>query len=346
MIITFSPQVKLPDNDYLFIKVKGDILYVKYEDREEEYDFTQMGKGELQSVESTNISIEPLYEARRTDTELYITLYRPIPPTDDSSLNFPEDIDTSEYDLSEYDKDPLYIYLEEHYPGNEVPEVPTEPGEEPVEEPTEPEEVGDENISFEVIDEVEEVIEGEVEFEEVEDTIVHETEKTEQELLEEQGILPEVEPPTPIEEGVTETTPTEPEQPEEPETEEPQEPQEPELTEEEIAMNNEMERQAIIMGMGYDLEDPEVIDKTLEEIIIMEEEWSRKRKEEEEQREREYQEWLDSLPKSEPTEDIVVLPDGEIIVVGEDEEVDEYTSDEETALEGNTDVGSEVDNNG
>ena len=77
MIITFSPQVKLPESDYLFIKVIGDILYVKYEDKEEEYDFTLMGEGELQSVESTNISIEPLYEAKRTDTELCITLYRP-----------------------------------------------------------------------------------------------------------------------------------------------------------------------------------------------------------------------------------------------------------------------------
>lgn len=346
MIITFSPQVKLEDNDYLFVKVIGDILYVKYEDKEEEYDFTQMGKGELQSVESTNISIEPLYEARRTDTELYITLYRPIPPTDDSSLNFPEDIDTSKYDLSEYDKDPLYIYLAGQYSDKEVPEVPTEPGEEPVETPTEPGEEGEENIAYEVIGEAEEIVEGEVVFEDVEDTIVHETEKTEQELLEEQGILPEDEPPTPIEEGVTETTPTEPDEGGTEEPKEPQEPQEPELTEEEIAMSNEMERQAIIVGMGYDLEDPEVIDKTLEEIIIMEEEWSRKRKEEEEQREREHQEWLDSLPKEEPAEDIVVLPDGEIIVVGEDEGVNDYISEEETALEDNTEINSEVDNNG
>ena len=133
MIITFSPQVKLPESDYLFIKVIGDILYVKYEDKEEEYDFTLMGEGELQSVESTNISIEPLYEAKRTDTELYITLYRPIPPTNDKSVSFPEDIDTSKYDLSEYEKDPLYIYLEGQHSDKEVPW-------EPIEEPTEPEE--------------------------------------------------------------------------------------------------------------------------------------------------------------------------------------------------------------
>ena len=138
MIITFSPQVKLPESDYLFIKVKDDILYVKYEGKEEEYDFTLMGEGELQSVESTNISIEPLYEARRADTELYITLYRPIPPTNDRSVSFPEDIDTSKYDLSEYEKDPLYIYLEEHYSDNEVHEEQTEPGEAPVEVPLEP----------------------------------------------------------------------------------------------------------------------------------------------------------------------------------------------------------------
>ena len=150
MIINFSPQVKLEDNDYLFVKVKGDVLYVKYEDKEEEYDFTNMGEGELQSVESSNISIEPLFKAKRTNEDLYVTLYRPIPPTDDSSINFPEDIDTSNYDLTEYEKDPLYIYLEGHYSDNEVPEEPTEPTEpggepvedpkEPIEEPTEPEE--------------------------------------------------------------------------------------------------------------------------------------------------------------------------------------------------------------
>ena len=138
MIITFSPQVKLEDNDYLFVKVIGDILYVKYEDKEEEYDFTLMGEGKIQSVESTNISIEPLLEAIRTNEDLYVTLYRPIPPTDDSYLNFPEDIDTSKYDLTEYEKDPLYIYLEEHYSDNEFPEEPTEPGGEPVEVPVEP----------------------------------------------------------------------------------------------------------------------------------------------------------------------------------------------------------------
>lgn len=140
MIIKFSPQVKLPESDYLFIKVKDDILYVKYEGKEEEYDFTLMGNGELQSVESTNISIEPLYEAKRTETELYVTVYRPIPPTNDRSVSFPDDIDTSKYDLSEYEKDPLYIYLAEHYSENEIPEEPTEPSEEPVEGPEESEE--------------------------------------------------------------------------------------------------------------------------------------------------------------------------------------------------------------
>lgn len=113
MIIKFSPQVRLGAINYLFVKAIGDVLYVKYEDREEEYDFTLMGEGELQSVQSDNITIEPLFEAKRTKDNLYVTLYRPIPATNDESLNFPEDIDTSTYDLSEYDKDPMFTYIKE-----------------------------------------------------------------------------------------------------------------------------------------------------------------------------------------------------------------------------------------
>ena len=153
MIISFSPQVKLPDNDYLFVKVNGDILYVKYEDKEEEYDFTHMGEGELQSVESTNISIEPLFEAKRTTGDLYVTLYRPIPPTNNEVLNFPEEVDTSKSDLSDYSKDPLYIYLEEQADvdtgiDNEVPDTgyPVEPPEEPSDTEVEEEELGEPEI--------------------------------------------------------------------------------------------------------------------------------------------------------------------------------------------------------
>ena len=139
MIIKFSPQVRLGAINYLFVKVIGDVLYVKYEDREEEYDFTNMGEGELQDVQSDNITIEPLFEAKRTKDNLYVTLYRPIPATYDESLNFPEDIDTSKYDLSDYDKDPLHIYLEKLYSDDEDSEELTEP----IEETTEPEEEED-----------------------------------------------------------------------------------------------------------------------------------------------------------------------------------------------------------
>ena len=146
MIIKFSPQVRLGAINYLFVKAIGDILYVKYEDREEEYDFTLMGEGELQGVQSDNITIEPLFEAKRTKDNLYVTLYRPIPPTHDESLNFPEDIDTSKYDLSEYEKDPLYIYLENPYSDNEDTKVPTEPIEETT-EPEEEEDLGDSEVT-------------------------------------------------------------------------------------------------------------------------------------------------------------------------------------------------------
>lgn len=146
MIIKFSPQVRLGAINYLFVKAVGDVLYVKYEDREEEYDFTLMGEGELQGVQSDNITIEPLFEAKRTKDNLYVTLYRPIPPTYDESLNFPEDIDTSKYDLSEYEKDPLYIYLDNLYSDNEDTEGPTDPIEETT-EPEEEEDLGDSEVT-------------------------------------------------------------------------------------------------------------------------------------------------------------------------------------------------------
>lgn len=193
MIIKFSPQVRLGAINYLFVKAVGDVLYVKYEDREEEYDFTLMGEGELQGVQSDNITIEPLFEAKRTKDNLYVTLYRPIPPTYDESLNFPEDIDTSKYDLSEYEKDPLYIYLDNLYSDNEDTEGPTDPIEETT-EPEEEEDLGDsevtkltengyskeENIDYKPI--VSEAYE-EPEFEQVPDIIVPEPIEPDDDLL-------------------------------------------------------------------------------------------------------------------------------------------------------------------
>ena len=317
MIITFSPQVKLPESDYLFIKVKDDILYVKYEDKEEEYDFTLMGEGELQSVESTNISIEPLYEARRTDTELYVTLYRPVPPTDDESLNFPENVDTGKYDLSEYYKDPLYIYLEEHYSENEVPNGTTEPGgepiEEPIEEPTEPEE--EELGESEVIKLTEHEYSKE---ENIDYTPIVDEVLSEHEL----EPVPEIEVPEPIEpdDDLLKT---------------------PEFTDIETALE-----QAFLEEEERKLQEELARQRELEEKLM--EEQLEGLLNGEDRTPLEYPMIIvptkDDYLEEEPTEP----KRGDDTLTGEVLEVDkyDYTSDEEIALEGNTELNSEVDNNG
>lgn len=320
MIITFSPQVKLEDNDYLFVKVKDDILYVKYEDREEEYDFTLMGEGELQSVESTNISIEPLFKAKRTETELYVTLYRPIPPTDDESLNFPDDIDTSKYDLSEYEKDPLYIYLEENYSDKEVPEGPTEPGGEPVEDPKEP------------IEEPTEPEEEELGEPEVIKLTEHEYSKEENidytpivdEVLSEHELepVPEIEVPEPIEpdDDLLKT---------------------PEFTDIETALE-----QAFLEEEERKLQEELVRQRELEEKLM--EEQLEGLLNGEDRTPLEYpmiivptkDDYLEEEP-TEPQHNDDTLP-GEVL------EVDEYnyTNEDETTLEDDTELNDEVDNNG
>ena len=318
MIITFSPQVKLPDNDYLFVKVNGDILYVKYEDREEEYDFTLMGEGELQSVESTNISIEPLFEARRTETELYVTIYRPIPPTDDESLNFPKDIDTNKYDLSEYDKDPLYIYLEENYSENEVPEEPTEPGgepvEEPIEEPTEPEEeeeLGEPEVIK--LTEHEYSKEENIDYTPIVDEVLSEHE------LEP---VPEIEVPEPIEpdDDLLKT---------------------PEFTDIESALE-----QAFLEEEERKLQEELARQRELEEKLM--EEQLEGLLNGEDRTPLEYPMIVvptkDDYSEEEPTEPKKSddTPPEEVLEVDEGD----YTSEEETALEDNTELNSEVDNNG
>lgn len=324
MIITFSPQVKLPDSDYLFVKAKGDILYVKYEDKEEEYDFTLMGEGELQSVESSNISIEPLFKAKRTETDLYITIYRPIPPTNDRSVSFPEDIDTSKYDLSEYEKDPLYIYLEENYSDKEVPKEPTEPGGEPVEDPKEPIEEPTETEEEEELGEPEVIKLTEHEYskeENIDYTPIVDEVLSEHEL----EPVPEIEVPEPIEpdDDLLKT---------------------PEFTDIESALEQ-----------AY-LEEEE---RKLQEELVRQRELEKKLMEEQ----------LEGLENGvwEPTEYPLVIvptkddhteedplepPQSDEVAHSEDSGVGEhdYTSDDEKALEGNTDpitdTGSEVDNNG
>ena len=320
MIINFSPQVKLEDNDYLFVKVKGDVLYVKYEDKEEEYDFTNMGEGELQSVESSNISIEPLFKAKRTNEDLYVTLYRPIPPTDDSSINFPEDIDTSNYDLTEYEKDPLYIYLEGHYSDNEVPEEPTEPTEpggepvevpvEPIEEPTEPEEeeeLGEPEVIK--LTEHEYSKEENIDYTPIVDEVIVEPE------LES---VPEIEVPEPIEpdDDLLKT---------------------PEFTDIETALE-----QAFLEEEERKLQEELARQKELEEKLMEEHMAELERGEDGTENDAE------EPPIEEPIEEPIGTQHNDESLPSEVLEVDEYdyTSDEETALEGNTELNSEVDNNG
>ncbi|AXY81208.1 hypothetical protein AVP_92 [Aerococcus phage vB_AviM_AVP] len=326
MIITFSPQVKLADNEYLFVKVKDDILYVKYEDKEEEYDFTNMGEGELQGVESSNISIEPLFKAKRTKEDLYVTIYRPIPPTNDESLNFPEPIDTSEYDLSDYDKDPLYIYLEELYIENEVPDGPTEPGGEPVEDPKEPvedltapeeeEELGEPEVIK--LTEHEYSKEENIDYTPIVDEVIveHELEP-----------VPDIEAPEPIEpdDGLLKT-------PEFTDIESALEQayleEEERKLQEELARQREleeklMEEQMAEIGTEFDEEPPldEPVDEPVDEVPT-----------------------IDDYSEEEPTEP----NQGDETLPSEVLDGDEYdyTSEEETALEDNTELNNEVDNNG
>ena len=323
MIITFSPQVKLADSDYLFIKVIGDILYVKYEDKEEEYDFTYMGEGELQSVESTNISIEPLFEAKRTTGDLYVTLYRPIPPTNNEALNFPEEVDTSKSDLSDYSKDPLYIYLEEHADvdtgiDNEVPDTgyPVEPPEEPSD--TEVEEEEEELGEPEVIKltEHEYSKEENIDYTPIVDEVLaeHELEP-----------VPEIEVPEPIEpdDDLLKT---------------------PEFTDIESALE-----QAYLAEEERKLQEELARQRELEEKLM--------------------EEQLEGLENGvwEPTEYPLVIvptkddhteedplepPHSDEVYPSEDQNTGDhdYTSDDEKALEENTDTitdtGNEVDNNG
>ena len=321
MIITFSPQVKLPDSDYLFVKVKGDILYVKYEDKEEEYDFTLMGEGELQSVESTNISIEPLFKAKRTETELYVTLYRPIPPTNDEYINFPEDIDTSKYDLSEYEKDPLYIYLEENYSDKEVPKEPTEPGGEPVEDPKEPIEEPTEPEEEEELGEPEVIKLTEHEYskeENIDYTPIVDEVLSEHEL----EPIPEIDAPEPIEpdDDLLKT---------------------PEFTDIESALE-----QAYLAEEERKLQEELARQRELEEKLM--EEQLEGLLNGEDRTPLEYPMIIaptkDDYLEEEPTEP----KQGDETLTGEVLEVNkyDYTSDEEIALEDNTELNSEVDNNG
>lgn len=131
MIINFTPIVThREENNYYLYHTEGDILYVTKGDITEAFDFTDFPNGVAQDIVSDHFETSPVIEAERVDGTLYVTVERTLPEVVSEELAFPEPIDTSEYDLSDYDKDPLYIYLEEHYSDNEVPDT---------EEPNEPE---------------------------------------------------------------------------------------------------------------------------------------------------------------------------------------------------------------
>lgn len=296
MIIKFSPQVRLGAINYLFVKVIGDVLYVKYEDREEEYDFTLMGEGELQNVQSENITIEPLFEAKRSKDNLYVTLYRPIPATYDESLNFPEDIDTSTYDLSEYDKDPMFTYIKEQEAladlakemenPIEIPDEPTDEGEDLGEsEVTKLTENGyskEENTDYNPI--VSETYE-EPEFEPVPDIEVPDPIEPDDDLLK----TPEF---TDIESALEQAF----------------------LEEEERKLQEELARQREL-GEEFEVDEEVVVEEPTEYPI-------------------------EEDPVEPPHSDEVAPSEGSY-VGGHD-----YTSDDEKALEGNTELNNEVDNNG
>lgn len=322
MIISFSPQVNLVNNEYLFVKVKGDILYIKYEDREEEYDFTYMGEGELKSVESTNISIEPLFEAKRTESELYVTLYRPIPPTNDEEINFPKDIDTSKYDLSDYDKDPLYIFLSEWAGDTPVepelpdPEEPIEMPEEPVEEPEEEEELGEPEVIK--LTEHEYSKEENIDYEPIVDEVFadHELEP-----------VPDIPVPEPIEpdDDLLKT---------------------PEFTDIESALE-----QAYLEEEERKLQEELARQRELEEKLMEEQLAELENGEETTTEEPPLEEPVETVPTIEDyqTEENPLEPThSDEVAPSEVLEVDEYdyTSEEENALEDITEANSEVDNNG
>lgn len=310
MIINFTPIVThREETNYYFYHTEDDILYVTKGDITEKFDFTDFPNGVAQDIVSDYFETSPVIEAKRVDGTLYVTVERTLPEIVSEELAFPEPIDTSEYDLSDYDKDPLYIYLEEHDSDNEVPDIeePNEPEypqeEELPEEPSDKEPKEEELGESEVIKltEREYSKEENIDYSPIVDEVIFEPEVEP---------VPEIEVPEPIEpdDDLLKT---------------------PEFTDIESALE-----QAFLA----------------EEERKLQEELARQRELEEELME----EYMDETGETgndmeeEPTEEPIETQHNDESLPSEDLGEDEYdyTSEEETALEGNTDVGSEGDNNG
>lgn len=308
MIINFTPIVTYrEETNYYFYRTEDDILYVTKGDITEAFDFKGFPNGVAQDIVSDHFETSPVIEAKRVDGTLYVTVERTLPEVVSEALAFPEPIDTSEYDLSDYDKDPLYIYLEEHHSDNEVPDT---------EEPSEPEYPQEEELPEEPSDtepEEEELGESEV-------IKLTEREYSKEENIDYSPIVDEV-----IFEPEVEPVP-------EIEVSEPIEPDDDLLKTPEFTDIKSALEQAFLEEEERKLQEELARQRELEEKL-MEEYMSEMKgggndiEEEEEPIEPQHND------ESLPSEDL-----------GEDEY--DYISEEETALEGNTDVGSEVDNNG
>ena len=306
MIINFTPIVThREENNYYLYHTEGDILYVTKGDITEEFDFTGFPNGVAQDIVSDHFETSPVIEAERVDGTLYVTVERTLPEVVSEELAFPEPIDTSEYDLSDYDKDPLYIYLEEHDSDNEIPdtEEPNEPEypqegelpEEPSDIEPEEEELGESEVIK--LTEREYSKEDNIDYSPIVDEVIFEPEVEP---------VPEIEVPEPIEpdDDLLKT---------------------PEFTDTESALE-----QAFLEEEERKFQEELARQRELEEKLM--------------------EEYMDETGEAgndmeedtiEPQQNDESLPSEDL---GEDE--DDYTSEEETALEGNTDVGSEVDNNG
>lgn len=322
MIINFTPIVThREENDYYLYHTEGDILYVTKGDITEEFDFTDFPNGVAQDIVSDHFDTSPVIEAKKVDGILYVTVGRTLPETVSEELAFPEPIDTSEYDLSDYEKDPLYIYLEERYSDNEVPDT---------EEPNEPEYTQEGELPEESSDTEEEEELGEPE---VIKLTEHEYSKEENidytpivdEVIVEHELepVPDIEAPEPIEpdDDLLKT---------------------PEFTDIESALE-----QAFLEEEERKLQEELARQKELEEKLM------------EEQMAEMDTEFNEQPPLNEPVDEVPTIDDyseeepsepkqSDETLPSEVLEVDEYdyTSNEETALEDNTEENSEVGNNG
>ena len=321
MIINFTPIVTYrEEKDYYLYHIDNDILYVTKGDITEEFDFTDFPNGVAQDIVSDHFETSPVIEAKRVDGTLYVTVERTLPEYVSEEMAFPKPIDTKDFTLDTIEKDPLYIELSQEKE-EEPTEEPTEPGGEPVEDPKEPIEEPTEPEEEEELGEPEVIKLTEHEYskeENIDYTPIVDEVLSEHEL----EPVPEIEVPEPIEpdDDLLKT-------PEFTDIESALEQaylaEEERKLQEELARQRELEEKLMeeqIEGLendeaGSTLEYPMIVVPTKDDYL-----------------------------EEEPTEP----KQGDETLTGEVLEVDkyDYTSDEETALEDNTELNSEVDNNG